>query len=378
MVEQAGTRCVGGRADGRAACTRACSASPASRRCCPDCAGRQSTLPAARRASGRRDADDRAARSAPGRPDDACWPPTRSASRAAMAPLGSPARSRGYDLVLLAAALPLCLIGALLVWSATRTGWPAGGNPQTYLAKHLLNTALGGGVAVRGARGRLRGCCGCSGRCSTCVSLLGLLAVFVVGSTINGAHAWIVLGGGFEIQPAEFAKLGLIVGAGGAVRPARGAPADRRGPPTAGDVAGRARRWSPSPLGADHAAAGPRLGDGASRPPRSGCCIAAGVRARWLVGLLLLGVLGAVLAVKAGVLADYQLARFAAFTAPGPRPAGGRLQHHPGAHRDRARRPVRQGAVPRRADQRSVRPGAADRLRVLGGRRGAGLRRVGG
>ena len=41
-------------------------------------------------------------------------------------------------------------------------------------------------------------------------SLVGLLAVFVIGSTINGAHAWIVIGGGFEIQPAEFAKLGLI------------------------------------------------------------------------------------------------------------------------------------------------------------------------
>ena len=43
-------------------------------------------------------------------------------------------------------------------------------------------------------------------------SLLGLLAVFAVGVTINGAHAWIVLGGGFEMQPAEFMKLGLIVG----------------------------------------------------------------------------------------------------------------------------------------------------------------------
>ena len=50
--------------------------------------------------------------------------------------------------------------------------------------------------------------------------------------------------------------------------------------------------------------------------------IAAGVRARWIVGLLLLGVLGAVLAIKAGVLADYQLARFAAFAHPGRDPQG--------------------------------------------------------
>ena len=43
-------------------------------------------------------------------------------------------------------------------------------------------------------------------------SMLGLLLVFAIGSTINGAHAWIRLGGGFELQPSEFMKLGLIVG----------------------------------------------------------------------------------------------------------------------------------------------------------------------
>ena len=38
--------------------------------------------------------------------------------------------------------------------------------------------------------------------------------------------------------------------------------------------------------------------------------------ARWTVGLIVVGVLVAVIAVKAGVLADYQLARFKAFTNP--------------------------------------------------------------
>jgi rod shape determining protein RodA len=53
-----------------------------------------------------------------------------------------------------------------------------------------------------------------------------------------------------------------------------------------------------------------------------GVLIAAGVRTRWIVGLLALAVLGAVLAIKAGVLADYQLARFAAFAHPGRDPQG--------------------------------------------------------
>ena len=42
-------------------------------------------------------------------------------------------------------------------------------------------------------------------------SLLGLLAVFAVGATINGAHAWILLPGGMELQPSEFMKLALVL-----------------------------------------------------------------------------------------------------------------------------------------------------------------------
>ena len=32
-----------------------------------------------------------------------------------------------------------------------------------------------------------------------------------LGSTVNGAHSWIMLGGGFAFQPSEFAKLGLVM-----------------------------------------------------------------------------------------------------------------------------------------------------------------------
>ena len=58
-----------------------------------------------------------------------------------------------------------------------------------------------------------------TGRCartrpsSTSLSCLGLVAVLSpLGSTINGAHSWIVLGGGFQVQPSEFAKVALVVG----------------------------------------------------------------------------------------------------------------------------------------------------------------------
>jgi rod shape determining protein RodA len=47
-----------------------------------------------------------------------------------------------------------------------------------------------------------------------------------------------------------------------------------------------------------------------------GLLVVAGVRARWTIGLLLIGVLAAVLAVKGGVLHGYQLDRFRSFTNP--------------------------------------------------------------
>ena len=44
------------------------------------------------------------------------------------------------------------------------------------------------------------------------LACIGLLAVLTpLGSTINGSHSWIVIGGGFQIQPTEFAKVGLVV-----------------------------------------------------------------------------------------------------------------------------------------------------------------------
>jgi rod shape determining protein RodA len=228
-------------------------------------------------------------------------------------------RLRGYDLVLLGAALLLCLIGALLVWSATRTRLAqAGGNPQTYLAKHLLNTALAAVLLFAAARLDSR-VLRLFGPVLYLASLAGLLAVLAVGSTINGAHAWIVIGGGFEIQPAEFAKLGLIAalavlfGQRAATRSAGAAPSGR-------DLLTAGLLVLP-PLGLIMLQ--PDLGSGLVLLAATlGVCIAAGVRASWIGGLVLLGLAGAMLAVRAGMLADYQLARFAAFAHPGRDPQG--------------------------------------------------------
>jgi rod shape determining protein RodA len=53
-----------------------------------------------------------------------------------------------------------------------------------------------------------------------------------------------------------------------------------------------------------------------------GVLVMAGVRTRWTVGLLVCGVVGAIMAVKLGVLHEYQLARFTSFRNPNRDPLG--------------------------------------------------------
>jgi rod shape determining protein RodA len=120
---------------------------------------------------------------------------------------------RHMDWLLVVVVLGLSAIGTLLVWSATQPSLlAAGADPRTYLKKQLLNVAIGlilmAGISLVDTR-QLR----------TWVpffygaTVLGLLAVLTpIGSDINGAHAWISLPGGFQVEPSEFAKVALILG----------------------------------------------------------------------------------------------------------------------------------------------------------------------
>ena len=119
---------------------------------------------------------------------------------------------RHTDWILIVVVLGLSAIGTLLVWSATQPSLlAAGDDPRTYLKKQLLNVIIGlvlmVGVSLVDTR-QLR----------TWVpffygaTVLGLLAVLSpIGSDINGAHAWISLPGGFQVEPSEFAKVALIL-----------------------------------------------------------------------------------------------------------------------------------------------------------------------
>ncbi|MDT4997750.1 MAG: rod shape determining protein RodA [Pseudonocardiales bacterium] len=222
--------------------------------------------------------------------------------------------SDGYDLVLAGAALALGLIGAVLVWAATRdTQRAVGANPQAFADRHLFNLAIAAGLMLAASRIDAR-VLRLFGPVVYLGSLLGLVAVFVIGSTVNGAHAWIELGGGFSLQPSEFMKLGLIVGM--AVWFAqRAADRDDDGPPATRDVLA-ALLLIAVPLALIMLQ--PDLGSALVLAAAAfGVLITADVQARWTLGLVVVAVIVAVLAVRGHLLAEYQLQRFTSFTDPG-------------------------------------------------------------
>ena len=131
---------------------------------------------------------------------------------------------RQMDWILVLAVSALSAIGVLLVWSATQPALLAAGlDPRTYLKKQLLWVVIGLMLMVAVSfidRRRLRSWA----PLAYGATLLGLLAVLSpLGSEINGAHAWISLPGGFQIEPSEFAKVALVLIVATVFSQARGA-----------------------------------------------------------------------------------------------------------------------------------------------------------
>jgi rod shape determining protein RodA len=116
------------------------------------------------------------------------------------------------DWLLVLVVCGLSALGVLLVWSATQPGLAAqGDDPRTYLKKQLFNVVIGLvlmiAVTFMDSR-RLRGWA----PAVYGVTVLALMAVLTpLGTSVNGAKAWIALPGGFQIEPSEYAKLALVV-----------------------------------------------------------------------------------------------------------------------------------------------------------------------
>ena len=215
------------------------------------------------------------------------------------------------DWVLLFAVAALITFGSLLVWSATRQRMLDNGlDPQTFLQKHALNALLGLAMAAFAGLMDYR-----SLRSYAPIvyvaSCLGLVAVLSpLGATINGAHSWIVLPAGFQIQPAEFAKVGIIVGMAMILSEKRDAEDEIR----TTDIM-LALTLAAVPIGLIMLQ--PDLGTVLVIVfVILGVLAVAGTPGKWIAGLLLAGCLVSVGAIQGGVLEQYQIARFTAFTDP--------------------------------------------------------------
>ncbi|MEU7037559.1 rod shape-determining protein RodA [Streptomyces sp. NPDC046237] len=226
---------------------------------------------------------------------------------------------RRLDWPILLSSLALSFLGSLLVWSATRGRTELNqGDPYYFLFRHALNTGIGlalmigtiwlGHRTLRGAVPVLYG-----------ISILLILAVLTpLGATINGAHAWIVIGGGFSLQPSEFVKITIILIM--AVLLAAKVDAGDQAHPDHRTVA-KALALAALPMAIVMLM--PDLGSVMVMAVIVlGVLLASGASNRWVLGLIGAGVAGAVAVTALGLLDEYQLNRFAAFANPELDPAG--------------------------------------------------------
>ena len=218
----------------------------------------------------------------------------------------------GFDPILTIAVALLLITGTLLVYAATRDWYAANGlDPEYYLKRHVINIAIGSllawGTTVVDYR-LLRAYT----PVLWIIGVLGLTAVLIpgIGDEVNGAQAWIGLPGGFQIQPAELAKISIIVGMS-MILSERTHDTDA---PQHTDV-----------LQALVVAAIPVLLI-LSQPDMGTVFIigiavvtmiaVSGAPMRWVVGLILVAVIGSFAAVQIGVINDYQVKRLQAFVDP--------------------------------------------------------------
>jgi rod shape determining protein RodA len=218
----------------------------------------------------------------------------------------------GFDPVLTVAVSILLFIGTLLVYAATRDWYAANGlDPQYYLKRHVINIVIGLMLAwgttvidyrlLRAYTPILWG-----------FGVLGLAFVLIpgLGAEVNGAQAWIPLPGGFQIQPAELAKISIIVGLS-MLLSERSHDSDE---PTTKDIL---RALAIAALPILLILLQPDMGTVFIISASVVAILAvSGAPVKWVAGLLILAVAGGIVATKAGVISDYQVKRLQAFVDP--------------------------------------------------------------
>jgi rod shape determining protein RodA len=184
-------------------------------------------------------------------------------------------------------------------------------DPQYYLKRHIINILIGAVLAygVTVIDYRLL-------RAYTPIlwgaAVLGLLIVLIpgLGYEKNGAKAWIALPGGFQIQPAELAKVGIIIGMA-MILSERSHDSDK---PSNRNVL---QSLGVAALPVLLIVLQPDMGTILIISASVVTMIAvSGASSKWVVGLLLLAVSGGFIAVQAGIVSEYQVKRLQTFVDP--------------------------------------------------------------
>lgn len=217
-----------------------------------------------------------------------------------------------FDLTLNLAVAALLAIGTLLVYAATREWFKSNNlDPEYYLKRHFLNILIGALLAYGTTTIDYR-LLRAYAPILWLISIIGLIAVFIpgIGEEVNNSSAWISLPGGFQLQPAELAKIAIIVGIAMVLSDRDQAQKD---PSDLDVIKALAIAAIPVLLIVIQPDLGTVLIISAAVVAMIGV---SGAKPIWVVGLLLLAVVGGFTAVKTGAVSDYQVARLQSFVDP--------------------------------------------------------------
>ena len=217
---------------------------------------------------------------------------------------------RHFDPVMVLAALALSLLGLAAIYSATFASLRAQGLAgSTFMQRQGISLVVAAAamVAITLIDYRKLVAWAAVAYAATALALAAVLSP--LGSQANGAQSWFSLGP-FQLQPSEFAKIGLILTLA-AILSGRGDRHTRAGP----------RR-----LGIALIALALIAGELLLQPDFGtmmvfvailfGMLLVSGIRLRWLLVLLLVGSIGVAGMFKMNVLKQYQKDRLTAFVNP--------------------------------------------------------------
>jgi rod shape determining protein RodA len=216
---------------------------------------------------------------------------------------------RDLDPWLIGATLAISAVGLMMVYSSTRERLRLEGVDELYFVKRQ-GVAILIGLAVMGLLlaidyRKLRD----SSAFAYVATVVGLLVVLSpLGSSARGSQAWFALPGGFQLQPSELAKFGIIVALAGYAHAHRG-------------------QMDPWRLTVTIALAAVPIGLVMLQPDFGTAIVVglvvitllavAGASIRHLLVLALLGVTFVVAVVNLGVLKQYQVDRLTSFVNQG-------------------------------------------------------------